>query len=200
MSTEEPEDLLDESDDSDCDIKPNIKVDHSDTNLSNENTDTIKQYRDDDDTKTTAKPTPSSKERAVNSFKWPQLQFGQVIVFCFIAGVYLGWPITLSDLRRWCKTMRLPYLRIFQMVPSETLDMLDLRLLNGMTQVPSIARLRRDTVAIINAFKNRCGLALPEYNAAPLIYRYCTQMYLPGKDVKSTKIYDAYLLILFPFM
>jgi hypothetical protein len=182
---------LAESDDSDRDIKPNIKVDNDDTDLVFENTDTetdtIKLGHDDDDNKATTRTARSARKHQAASGKWSPLQFGHVIVFCFIAGVYLGWPITLSDLCRWCKTMRLPYLRIFQMVPSETLDMLDLRHLKGMTQVPSIARLRKYTVATINAFKKRCGLVLPEYNAAPLIYRYCTQMYLPGKTLTKKK-------------
>jgi hypothetical protein len=197
---------LAESDDSDRDIKPNIKVDNDDTDLVFENTDTetdtIKLGHDDDDNKATTRTARSARKHQAASGKWSPLQFGHVIVFCFIAGVYLGWPITLSDLCRWCKTMRLPYLRIFQMVPSETLDMLDLRHLKGMTQVPSIARLRKYTVATINAFKRRCGLVLPEYNAAPLIYRYCTQMYLPGKTLikKKVECITSIHSFLFPFI
>ncbi|KAI8337430.1 hypothetical protein BC941DRAFT_452287 [Chlamydoabsidia padenii] len=90
-----------------------------------------------------------------------------------------GWPITINDIRRWCLTMRLPYLRIINLIPDRSINLLDLRPAMAMLRFPENEAIRGDVSIYVNAFVIKCGLTLPKFNVSPLIFRYCTQLFLP---------------------
>ncbi|CAO3596913.1 unnamed protein product [Absidia cylindrospora] len=93
--------------------------------------------------------------------------------------MHLGWPVTLGDIRRWSATFRLPYLHLLKDIPDETLELVDLRSIIHILQLPSTYAMQRDTLLLLNAFTDRTTLLLPEPNTPLLIYRYCTQLFLP---------------------
>ncbi|CAO3644287.1 unnamed protein product [Cunninghamella blakesleeana] len=110
---------------------------------------------------------------------WPRLRFKHLLVFCYLACLYLGWPVTVSDIHRWCATFRLPYLSILESMPADMVKLLKITRLLPMLSLPSVGMLRSQTKKFGNAFKRQCGLVFPKVNTSLIIYRYCTQMILP---------------------
>ncbi|KAI9301340.1 hypothetical protein BJ944DRAFT_252396 [Cunninghamella echinulata] len=113
------------------------------------------------------------------AISWPRLRFKHLLVFCYLACMQLGWPVMLSDIHRWCATLRLPYLSILEQIPDGAIDLLDLRYLVPTLSLPKLHTLRSDTRHFGRAFEEQCGLVFPKVNAPLIIYRYCTQMFLP---------------------
>ncbi|ORZ12670.1 hypothetical protein BCR42DRAFT_419736 [Absidia repens] len=163
---EEPEDLLREplSDSDDDDDDPS-KVAFDDNSSRNEINDV------------SATGIKSTKRKTV--VEWPRLRFRHLLMFCYLGCMYLGWPVTLGDIRRWCATFRLPYLHILKDLSDDTLEAVDLRYMINILQLPPTSTMQYDTILFTKAFTFRTTLLLPEPNAPLLIYRYCTQMFLP---------------------
>ncbi|KAI8076806.1 uncharacterized protein BX664DRAFT_362731 [Halteromyces radiatus] len=153
---------------------PDTLLEASDTDDDDDDNDTNNNDNDDN-----GHSTQYNKTKETKSVQWPPLFFRHALVFCYITCVYLGWPVMLNDIHRWCTTMRLPYLHILKEFPEASLRLVDLRYLTSMLQFPRLEDLERDTVKFTSAFVHRCGLELPKFNTSLLIHRFCTQLYLP---------------------
>ncbi|KAL0098185.1 hypothetical protein J3Q64DRAFT_1091975 [Phycomyces blakesleeanus] len=111
---------------------------------------------------------------------WPELRFRHMLCFCYLACVWLRWPVLMSDITRWCETMRLPYMFIFRELPDEIISLVDVNKLKmSMLVVPTVTCLSKDVFRFGSLFNLRCKLTFPLVNTPLLIYRLSNQFCLP---------------------
>ncbi|KAF7723578.1 Pol I core factor CF [Apophysomyces ossiformis] len=110
---------------------------------------------------------------------WPGLHFSHTIVFCYLACLWLRWPVMLNDIRRWCVTGQLPYARILKSLPKEFMQRIDMSTGETIYQIPPVLKIFRATEKYKYMFEACCNVTFPESNTPFLIYRCCKQFYLP---------------------
>lgn len=113
--------------------------------------------------------------------KWPKLAYQHTLVFIYIACVYLNYPIVFNDLVRWSVTGQIPYLKMQEKIPVDTLASLHLALTNPMARAPSVLYLNKYCRRYLKGFEANCNIALPELNIPLYLDRFCCQFFLPGK-------------------
>ncbi|KAI9012509.1 hypothetical protein CLU79DRAFT_798306 [Phycomyces nitens] len=121
-----------------------------------------------------------NKSRNTDPMVWPKLRFRYMLSFCYLACIWLRLPVLMNDLRRWCTTMKVPYLFLLRKIPSDILPLVDKNVLeSGMLVVPSISSLSKDIYMFGLLFNRRCKLTFPLVNTPMLIYRISNQFCLP---------------------
>ncbi|CEG78014.1 hypothetical protein RMATCC62417_12678 [Rhizopus microsporus] len=110
---------------------------------------------------------------------WPKARYTDVIVFIYLACIYLRYPILLNDLILMCKTGRLPYLHMQKLVPDDLLSSLSLHVTEKMTYVPTLDRLRKRVYRYARCFFIHCNLELPDVNIPLYLDRFCSYYFLP---------------------
>ncbi|KAG0181666.1 Pol I core factor CF [Apophysomyces sp. BC1034] len=111
--------------------------------------------------------------------KWPALHFSHTMIFCYLACLWLRWPVMLNDIRRWCSVGRLPYARVLKILPQNFILRVGMTGGDSMYYIPSVMKIFRASEKYRFMFRTRCNVKFPDCNTPLLIYRCCRQFYLP---------------------
>ncbi|GAN04842.1 hypothetical protein MAM1_0075d04307 [Mucor ambiguus] len=122
---------------------------------------------------------PTKRRPGVNRVKWPKLAYQHTLVFIYIACVYLNYPIVFNDLVRWSVTGQIPYLKMQEKIPMDTLASLHLSITNPMTRAPSVLYLNKYSHRYLKGFEMNCNIVFPELNIPLYLDRFCCQFFLP---------------------
>ncbi|KAL9553334.1 hypothetical protein MBANPS3_003333 [Mucor bainieri] len=122
---------------------------------------------------------PTERRPGVNRVKWPKLTYQHTLVFIYIACVYLNYPVVANDLVRWSVTGQIPYLKMQEKIPIDTLASLHLAITNPMTRAPSVINLTKNSHRFIRGFQVNCKIVFPELNIPLYLDRFCCQFFLP---------------------
>ncbi|KAF1806481.1 hypothetical protein V8B55DRAFT_1372654 [Mucor lusitanicus] len=122
---------------------------------------------------------PTERRPGVNRVKWPKLAYQHTLVFVYIACVYLNYPVVFNDLVRWSITGQIPYLKMQEKIPMETLASLHLSITNPMTRAPSVPFLSKYSHRYLKGFEVNCNIVFPELNIPLYLDRFCCQFFLP---------------------
>lgn len=122
---------------------------------------------------------PTERRPGVNRVKWPKLAYQHTLVFVYIACVYLNYPVVFNDLVRWSVTGQIPYLKMQEKIPMETLASLHLNITNPMIRAPSALFLNKYSYRYLKGFEVNCNIVFPELNIPLYLDRFCCQFFLP---------------------
>lgn len=131
--------------------------------------------------------------------KWPPLRYSNVLVFIYLACIYLNYPILPNDLVRWSRIGQIPFLNMQERIPEQLLGSLSMFLSNSMTHTPSTDQVAREAYQLARCFSTNCKLEFPEYNIPLYLDRFCAQFFLPVEGyyyanyIFSTYRQDRYL-------
>lgn len=134
---------------------------------------------------------PTERRPGVNRVKWPKLAYQHTLVFVYIACVYLNYPVVFNDLVRWSITGQIPYLKMQEKIPMETLASLHLSITNPMTRAPSVPFLSKYSHRYLKGFEVNCNIVFPELNIPLYLDRFCCQFFLPGKVRTNIRLYQS---------
>ncbi|ORY98783.1 hypothetical protein BCR43DRAFT_207155 [Syncephalastrum racemosum] len=131
--------------------------------------------------------------------QWPKLSLKYSILLCYLGCLKIQQPVFLSDIRRWCVSLKLPYLKVLQ---SAGLDFM--HRLGGwdgnmvpFCAVPKMSSLYEDACTLILRYREDAGIVFPPNNPVIVAQRLCSQFLLPTELVPCVLkvrrlMYDAY--------
>ncbi|KAI8091357.1 uncharacterized protein B0P05DRAFT_527120 [Gilbertella persicaria] len=120
-----------------------------------------------------------SPAQGSSRLKWPPLDFSHTLVFLYLGCIYLNLSVLPYDFIRWAKEGQIPYLKMQERIPSQTMASLSLFLSNSMTMVPGLATLVRRSYEFTRCFLFNCNQSFPPLNVPLYIDRFCHQFFLP---------------------
>ncbi|KAI8393536.1 uncharacterized protein BYT42DRAFT_601188 [Radiomyces spectabilis] len=121
----------------------------------------------------------SATSTDTKSTKSHSLSFQNIITLCYLACRWLRCPVLVSDIRRWCITGKLPYLRLNNSIPESIRLQLDNRDLQNLRVVPNVSGLHRQALQFMQRYEKNCQLVFPEINHPLILARFWHHFVLP---------------------
>lgn len=122
----------------------------------------------------------TKKKRKAFTTDWPNVRLPDIIVFCYLACLWMRIPVLSNDIHRWCFSYQLPYMKIIDGLPDDFVKRLDSPMMRMFTLVPRHSRIVFRIRSYKRAFAHHCKLRFPKANTPILIHRFLSQFYLPG--------------------
>ncbi|KAI9311165.1 hypothetical protein BX666DRAFT_2032191 [Dichotomocladium elegans] len=121
------------------------------------------------------------EQQPANRKTWPRPRYYDIMVFCYLACLWIRAPVLPSDIYRWCLSYKLPYFKVARMVPDDLVKRLEKMSLSTFTNIPTMSKIYDRILSYKRVLQYQTGLVFPEINVPPIMSRLCAQYYLPSE-------------------
>ncbi|KAI9278315.1 hypothetical protein BDA99DRAFT_3362 [Phascolomyces articulosus] len=135
---------------------------------------------DDDDNDVLHNHKNDKENKEEGTYEWPELRYAHTIIFLFLTFKWARLPVLFSDIRRWCKSLQLPYMDALYQIPDDIVRHLDRAFIYTLKYIPNMRSLYRDLRRFRICFEQECGVKFSNENIPAIVHRLYPHFGLPG--------------------